>query len=75
MNNKFTNEGWWDVMQYEFLEGKPYTQQQIDNGDRVAVITDDLKKNYFGDVPAVVGKFIEVDNVQYRITGVVKVFR
>ncbi|HNP22051.1 MAG TPA: FtsX-like permease family protein [Panacibacter sp.] len=72
VNNKFTNEGWWDVMQYEFLEGKPYTQQQIDNGDRVAVITDDLKKNYFGDVPAVVGKFIEVDNVQYRITGVVK---
>ena len=31
-----------------------------------------MKKQYFGDVPSVVGKFIEADNVKYRITGVVK---
>lgn len=72
VNIKYTNEAYWDVMQYEFLEGKPYSQQQIDNSERVAVITEDLKKNYFGDVANVVGKYIEADNVQYRIAGVVK---
>ncbi|QEC68931.1 FtsX-like permease family protein [Panacibacter ginsenosidivorans] len=72
VNIKYTNEAYWHVMQYQYIEGKPYTQQQIDNAERVAVISDDLKKDYFGDIPNVVGKYIEADNVQYRITGVVK---
>ena len=69
---KYTNEDYWDVMEFKFLEGKPYTKQQIDNGEHVAVISEDMKKQYFGDVPSVVGKYIEADNVQYRVIGVVK---
>jgi putative ABC transport system permease protein len=72
INMKYTNEDFWDVLQFKFLEGKPYTKQQIDNGERVAVISEDTKKQYFGDVPSVVGKYIEADNVQYRVIGVVK---
>ena len=60
------------LLQYQFLEGKPYSQQQIDNGERVAVISEETKKNYFGDIRAVTGKYIEADNVKYRVTGVVK---
>jgi len=56
INIKYTNEAWWDVLQFKFIEGKPYTQQQIDNGEHVAVISEDLKNDYFGDVPDVVGK-------------------
>lgn len=69
---KYTNDAFWDVMQYNFIEGKPYTLQQINNGERVAVISEDTKKDYFGDVAGVVGKYIEADNVQYRVSGVVK---
>jgi putative ABC transport system permease protein len=72
INMKYTNEDFWDVLQFKFLEGKPYTTQQIDNGEHVAVITEDTKKQYFGDVASVVGKYIEADNVQYRVMGVVK---
>jgi len=72
INVKYTNEDFWDVLQFKFLEGKPYTKQQIDNGERVAVISEETKEKYFGDVPLVVGKYIEADNVQYRVTGVVK---
>ena len=68
----YTNDAFWYVLQFKFLEGKPYTKQQIDNGERVAVISEDTKKQYFGDVASVVGKFIEADNVQYRVMGVVK---
>ncbi|MEJ7684853.1 MAG: FtsX-like permease family protein [Segetibacter sp.] len=69
---KYTNDAFWDVMEYKFIEGKPYTLQQINNGERVAVISEDTKKDYFGDVASVVGKYIEADNVQYRVSGVVK---
>ena len=72
INMKYTNEDFWDVFQFKFLEGKSYTKQQIENGERVAVISEDTKKEYFGDVPSVVGKYIEADNVQYRVIGVVK---
>lgn len=69
---KYTNEAYWDVMKYDFIEGKPYNQQQINNSERVAVISEDIKRQYFGDVSTVVGKYIETDNIQYRVIGVVK---
>lgn len=72
VNVKYTNQDFWNVLAFQFLQGKPYTQQQINNAERVAVISEDLKKDYFGDEPNVIGKFIEADNVQYRIAGVVK---
>lgn len=72
INMKYTNDAFWDVLQFKFLEGKPYTLQQINNGEHVAVISEDIKKQYFGDVPSVAGKYIEADNVQYRVTGVVQ---
>jgi len=69
---KYTNADYWDVTDYDFLEGKALTKQQIDNGEHVAVISEDIKKKYFGDIPSVIGKYIEADNVQYRVNGVVK---
>lgn len=72
INIKYTNNAWWDVLEYDFLEGKPYSSQQIKNAERVAVISEDVKKQYFGDAGKVTGKYIETDNVQYRVIGVVK---
>ena len=73
VNYKYTDENYWDILEYDFIEGKPYTQKQIDDADHVAVISEDMKNEYFGDdVPSVVGKYIEADNVKYRVTGVVK---
>jgi putative ABC transport system permease protein len=72
INLKYTNDTYWEVTDYIFLEGKPFTKQQIDNADKVAVITEATKKQYFGDVTDVVGKYIETDNVPYRVQGVVK---
>ncbi len=69
---KYTNAAYWDILEYDFIEGKALTKQQIDNAEKVAVISEDMKNEYFGDVPSVIGKYIEADNVKYRVTGVVK---
>jgi putative ABC transport system permease protein len=71
INLKYTNDAFWEVMQFDFVEGKPYTAAQIQNGERVAVISEDTRNSYFGNVPAL-GKYIEADNVQYRVSGVVR---
>ena len=72
VNYKYTNAAYWDILEYDFVEGKAFTRQQVDNAEKVAVITEDMKDKYFGDATTVIGKYIEADNVKYRVTGVVK---
>ncbi|PWK79168.1 putative ABC transport system permease protein [Mucilaginibacter oryzae] len=72
VNYKYTNADFWDVLDHDFIEGKPFNKQQVTNADRVVVISEDMKKQYFGDVQSVVGKYFEADNVSYRVIGVVK---
>jgi putative ABC transport system permease protein len=67
-----TNDQFWEVLGFIFIEGKPYTKQQIDNGEKVAVISARVRDNYFGEGVAAVGKYIETGNKQYRVAGVFK---
>lgn len=70
---KFTDADFWQVTQFAFLEGKPYNERNIANGDRVAVITDDFRKHYFENTTEpVVGKTIDIENIRYKVMGVVK---
>ncbi len=73
LNTKFTDADFWRVMDFTFIDGKPYTEQNIANGDYVVVINDDLRNQYFGrGNESVVGKPIEIENIRYRVIGVVK---
>ncbi|RZM29550.1 MAG: ABC transporter permease [Pedobacter sp.] len=69
---KYTNDVYWEVTNYQFLSGKAYTKEQISNAERVAVISERTRKAYFGDEEDIIGENIEVDNVNYRVAGVVK---
>ena len=69
---KHTDANFWNVTNFDFLEGKPYTKQNIDNNDFVIVINDDTRDKYFGKGVSVVGKTMEIDNITYRIIGVVR---
>lgn len=73
LNHKFTDANFWRVLDFDFIEGKPYNEQNIATNDLVAVITDGLKKQYFGvEEEMVTGRNIEIEGVNFRIIGVVK---
>lgn len=73
LNTKYTDADFWRVTDFEFLEGKPFSEPQIKGGDRVAVITDKLRKEYFeDDGKSTVGRDIEIEGLRYRVMGVVK---
>jgi putative ABC transport system permease protein len=73
LNTKYTDVDFWTVNEFEFLEGKPYNEQHIRNGDRVAVITDALRDQYFEKgTGKVIGKNLEIESIHYRVIGVVK---
>lgn len=72
VNYRYTDADFWDITSFDFLEGKPYTKQNIANNDFVVVINDLVRDEYVGKNQPAVGKMIEVDNVNYRIIGVVR---
>jgi putative ABC transport system permease protein len=69
---KYTDEKYWDVLEYVFVEGRPYNKQQLTNGENVAVISEGARDRYFGKGIQVTGKYLEANNVEYRVIGVVK---
>ena len=69
---RYTDANFWDITSFEFLEGKNYTAQNIANNDYVVVINDYVRDEYVGKGQPAVGKMIEIDNINYRIIGVVK---
>ena len=69
---QYTNADYWNVLEYKFLEGKAFSQKEIDHAELVAVISKETKEAYFGDEKSVVGRFISADNINYRVIGVVE---
>lgn len=72
LSRKYTCENFWKTNAFEFLEGQPYTRQQIENREPVAVITASTREQYFGGKASVVGERIAMDNSTYRVIGVVR---
>jgi putative ABC transport system permease protein len=68
----FTDANFWELTRFDFGEGMPYHQGHIDNGDYVAVISERTRDNYFGPNAQAVGQTIIVENVAYRVVGVVR---
>jgi putative ABC transport system permease protein len=69
---KYTDGNFWNITSFDFLEGKPFTKQNIESNDFVIVINDDTRDKYFGKGVSAVGKTMELDNITYRIIGVVR---
>jgi putative ABC transport system permease protein len=69
---KYTDAEFWDITQFSFLEGKGFTSETIKNSDNAVIVNDMTRDQYFGKGISVVGKSLEIDDVVYRIIGVVK---
>ncbi|HMV85981.1 MAG TPA: ABC transporter permease [Blastocatellia bacterium] len=74
---KRTDGQFWQIMNFRFLEGGPFTAEDEKSANFVAVINEATRRKFFGDEPAV-GKMIEADGQQFRVVGVtanVSIFR
>ncbi|MDZ4708078.1 MAG: FtsX-like permease family protein [Saprospiraceae bacterium] len=69
---KYTDANFWEVTDFNFLEGRPYTQNDIDRQASVVVINEQIRDDYFGKGQQVTGKTFEIDNIKYQVIGVVK---
>ena len=66
-----TDEAVWQGFYFSFIDGKPYTQADVEAGLRKAVITEKVAREIFGTT-VVTGKRILLDYTEYTVCGVVK---
>jgi putative ABC transport system permease protein len=68
---KRTDGEFWQILQFTFLEGGPYSQQDLHEARFAAVINKTTRQKFFGGEPAV-GRTIELDGQRFHIVGVVE---
>ncbi len=71
LDMKFTDSDFWEILEFDFLGGKGFSKNDVENINPVAVINEKIRKQYFNGESAV-GKMIEVGGKNYRVIGVVE---
>ena len=69
---KETDDVFWRVFDFSFLDGKPYDKATFDAGLPVAVITRSVARALFGTDQSVAGREFLLNHAPYRIVGVVE---
>lgn len=68
---KFTDPEFFEIYNFNFLYGKPYTAIDYENANHVAVISRFTAERYFGAEDKV-GEFIDIGGTSYRVIGIVE---
>jgi len=68
---KYCDSEFWQILEFDFIEGHGFTKEDVENKNPVAVINRSIREQYFDDENAL-GKTIEADGVNYTVIGVVE---
>jgi putative ABC transport system permease protein len=68
---KRTDAAFWTILDFTFLEGRPYSAAEVDAADMVAVINRSTRDKFFGE-GAASGQTLDADGRRFRVVGVVE---
>ena len=66
-----TNEDYMETISTNIVNGRFFTKSEDRSGMRVTVIGSGIKKAFFGDQDPI-GKYIKIDNMKFRVIGVLE---
>jgi len=72
VNFRLVEPGFFRFYQFNFTEGAPFTQDDFDNARPLVVITEEIRETLFGKGMDGLGKTLKMNNMEYRICGVVE---
>ena len=67
----FVNQAFWTVFPFRFLEGKPFTEADLQSGIKTVVLSRSTATRLFGDEKAE-GRYVSLNFASYRVCGVVE---
>ncbi|MDR2680998.1 MAG: ABC transporter permease, partial [Tannerella sp.] len=68
---KYVDENFWTVFTFRFINGKPFTQADVQSGIRTAVISESLARRLFGTTEAT-GRTLSLNFNTFQVCGVVR---
>ena len=68
---KRTDAEFWRILDFTFLEGRPFSTAEVETADMVAIINRSTRNTFFGD-RAAAGQTIDADGRRFRVIGVVE---
>lgn len=69
---RFANGAFWKVFSFRFVDGQPFTQEDVEAKAQVAVIGESMAKRLFAAVEGVTGRHFAFNGRDYRVCGVVR---
>ncbi len=69
---RYADGNFWQMMDFDFLEGRPYTTTEVRQAAAVVVVNESTARAYFGTATGVVGRTVEANLRRFRVTGVVR---
>ncbi|MFV0398505.1 MAG: ABC transporter permease [Bacteroidales bacterium] len=66
-----TDAAIWKVFSFQFIEGSPFTAEEVESGVRRAVISERVALHCFNSIDEAVGSIIKLDHREYIVCGVV----
>ena len=65
-----TDADYFRILDFQFIEGEPFGDADVNEGRFVAVINESTRRKFFGESPAL-GQALEADGQTFRVVGVV----
>lgn len=69
---RFANGAFWKVFSFRFVDGQPFTQEDVEAKAQVAVIGESLARRLFAAAEGVEGRHFAFNGRDYRVCGVVR---
>ena len=69
---KHTDDEFWNILDFNFVAGRPYNKNEVKDAQKIAVISESLAVKIFNTSQDAVGKLVEIDKINYTVIGVVK---
>jgi putative ABC transport system permease protein len=72
LDQKYTDAEFWQVLDFDFVEGRPYSASEVRDAAHVAVLNETTARRYFGAARGVLGRTLVTDEIRYQVVGVVR---
>ncbi|TKG95788.1 ABC transporter permease [Puteibacter caeruleilacunae] len=70
-NIKDTDSNFFKLFQFDFIDGKPYSEEMLSNKESVCVITEEVANHFFGTSKCA-GEYISTGHRKFLVTGVIQ---
>ncbi len=68
----YADKNYWDIHDFKFYEGRPFTQEAVENQANEIIMTKEAAKKYFGNKKSYLGEELLWGKKHMKVVGIIK---